>query len=147
MDQEPANEGFTPDTNDYNEWKSPTEFTAVDNGFEQPADEGFGDKGDDANRCRKYGYSYTCACKLRLNVFCSCGGDGHFARDCTEPKKMTGECYNCGETGHNKADCLNPKVARSFTGACFVCGKDGHPAAQCPDKPAEKCRICGQEGY
>ncbi|KAK6379047.1 hypothetical protein LTS17_006750 [Exophiala oligosperma] len=26
--------------------------------------------------------------------------DGHFARDCPEPKKMMGACFNCGEDGH-----------------------------------------------
>lgn len=29
----------------------------------------------------------------------SCGEEGHFARDCPQPKKMTGECFNCGEVG------------------------------------------------
>jgi hypothetical protein len=80
-------------------------------------------------------------------LFCpSCDQIGHLSRDCPEPKKFTGECFNCGEVGHNKADCPNPKVARPFTGECRICKKEGHPAAECPDKPADKCRICGQEG-
>ena len=44
---------------------------------------------------------------------------------------------------HNKSDCPNPRV---FQGTCRVCEKEGHPASQCPDKPADKCRNCGEEG-
>ncbi|KAK8178134.1 hypothetical protein IWX90DRAFT_43444 [Phyllosticta citrichinensis] len=29
----------------------------------------------------------------------NCKQTGHFARDCTEEKQFTGECYNCGEVG------------------------------------------------
>ncbi|KAI9708159.1 MAG: hypothetical protein M1820_004113 [Bogoriella megaspora] len=77
----------------------------------------------------------------------NCGQPGHMARDCPEPKKMTGECYNCGEIGHNKADCTNPKVDRPFTGTCRICDQEGHRASDCPQKPAATCKNCKQEGH
>jgi hypothetical protein len=56
--------------------------------------------------------------------------EGHFARDCPEPRKYGGgACFNCGEEGHGKAECTNPRVARAFDGECRLCSqKDKHPS-------------------
>ena len=77
----------------------------------------------------------------------SCGQEGHFVRDCPEPKKNSGECYNCGQTGHNKADCPNERVERAFTGTCRICEGEGHRAIDCPQKPPQKFHGCGEEGH
>ena len=140
------NDSFMPDNADFN--ADTTSDNWNDGGNAAPA-EGDG-SGQGVRRCRKYDaqvlFNALFSGRLRRAFPSSCDQIGHIARDCPEPKKLTGECFNCGEVGHNKADCPNPKVARPFTGECRICKKEGHPAAECPDKPTDMCRICGQEG-
>ncbi|XP_078051649.1 uncharacterized protein LOC144477786, partial [Augochlora pura] len=46
------------------------------------------------------------------------------ARDLTKIR-----CYNCAESGHYAVDCTRPRRER---GACFRCGNPGHRVEQCP---------------
>ncbi len=46
---------------------------------------------------------------------------------------------------HMKADC--PEPAKGFTGTCHHCNQEGHRAAECPEKPAEVCMNCKEEGW
>ncbi|UCK57335.1 hypothetical protein AFCA_000265 [Aspergillus flavus] len=73
----------------------------------------------------------------------NCGSDGHFARNCPEPRKGMA-CFNCGEEGHSKAECTKPRV---FKGTCRVCNQEGHPASQCPERPPDVCKNCKMEGH
>ncbi|THC99342.1 hypothetical protein EYZ11_001154 [Aspergillus tanneri] len=73
----------------------------------------------------------------------NCGNDGHFARNCPEPRKGMA-CFNCGEEGHTKSKCIKPRV---FKGSCRICNQEGHPAAECPEKPASVCKNCKMEGH
>ena len=40
----------------------------------------------------------------RVSKCYNCNGEGHLAKDCSEPRKPKA-CHTCGEAGHLKADC------------------------------------------
>lgn len=50
------------------------------------------------------------------------------------------KCYNCNESGHFAVDCTKPKRER---GSCFKCGKFGHRANQC-SSPEEEVNCVAQ---
>lgn len=41
---------------------------------------------------------HTLSTLIPDSVSTSCGEEGHFSRDCPQPRKM-GACFNCGEEG------------------------------------------------
>jgi len=86
----------------------------------------------------------------------NCGGVGHLARDCPEPRKGKGrggyddrdrdrdmECYNCGGMGHMSRDCPEPRKGKGKGGKdrdrdrgdmeCYNCHGFGHMSRDCPE--------------
>ena len=92
-----------------------------------------------------------------------CGGRGHMARECTEPKvidrccrnrrregsyfdfsgvlQATKTCFLCAMPGHEIRDCHNE--------ICFNCDQPGHKARDChlPHRPRIYCNYCQKVGH
>jgi hypothetical protein len=116
-------------------------FAAADGGFGATAGKGVGTRGDGA--CRNCGQGKDALTTTLQDLLLTSTSEGHFTRDCIEPRKNSGACFNCGEEGHTKAECTQP---RKFTGECRLCNQLGHPAAECSDRKAV-CKNCLQEGH
>ncbi|ETI25215.1 hypothetical protein G647_04588 [Cladophialophora carrionii CBS 160.54] len=117
----PANQDWDTSAASWNDGTLDAVAATGDDGFGADA---AGDGGNNDRACR------------------NCGLEGHFARDCTEPRKM-GACFNCGQEGHSKADCTEP---RKFKGECRNCNQEGHMASDCPTRVVT-CKNCQQEGH
>ena len=103
------------------------------------AGEGAGSDG----ACRNCGQGKDALTTTLQDLLLTSTSEGHFARNCTEPRKNSGACFNCGKEGHTKAECSQP---RKFTGECRLCNQPGHPAAECPDRKI-MCKNCLREGH
>ena len=84
-----------------------------------------------------------------LKVKCmNCNGIGHVAKHCSEEKvekaKTVITCANCNSEGHYARDCTEER--KSGKKGCRNCGEEDHMARDCPNKPAETCHRCGEEG-
>ncbi|CAD6196598.1 unnamed protein product [Caenorhabditis auriculariae] len=46
----------------------------------------------------------------------NCKQEGHFSRECPEPRKPQGACFNCQQVGHNSRDCPEPRTQNNGGG-------------------------------
>ncbi|KAL1974959.1 hypothetical protein VTN31DRAFT_5163 [Thermomyces dupontii] len=83
----------------------------------------------------------------RVEIRCvNCGGTGHRARDCPEPRVDKFSCRNCGAPDHKAVDCTEPHKMDDVE--CRRCNETGHMAKDCPKGGFSKaCRNCGAEGH
>ena len=99
----------------------------------------------------------------------ACGGVGHIAAKCPNPKskkpcpycgidhgdmrcKLTIICFNCGVSGHERRDCQERRMLAPRR-ICTTCFSDGHTRYQCTKEGAElsgrgaMCLSCGRSGH
>ena len=74
----------------------------------------------------------------------NCGKNGHFSRDCAEPRKPT-RCYLCGQEGHTSRDCPTASTGDGSI-QCFHCGQWGHRSHECTEALRQTvCAHCGDK--
>lgn len=77
----------------------------------------------------------------------NCRESGHTSKRCPQEKiekpKAGINCVICGSDEHYARDCKEPRKTGK---ECRICSGD-HMARDCPDKEAQLCKNCDEEGH